>query len=77
MNTLREHTEGYLELHGWQQKPCRSGRYHQWEHPTIKAKIFLGSKGAIRYGNNASTSRAITESMFVHLVKLSAERSKV
>jgi len=52
---------GFKEIQG------RATRYRVFERPELSRKLYIGRRGAIRYGVNLATSISMNSRLIVHL----------
>jgi hypothetical protein len=52
-----------LVENGWEEVPCRAGKYRQFSYKDHDASFFVGKSGALRYGTSAGKSRSLTNNV--------------
>lgn len=54
---------------GFEEKETRSTKYRVFGRPEISRNLYIGRKGAIRYGNNLSESMSMSPKLITSLQK--------
>ena len=54
---------GFKEIQG------RATRYRVFERPELSRKLYIGRRGAIRYGKTLDTSISMSDNFITHMTK--------